>query len=248
MSLYKNKYRIEPARLIGFDYGSNAAYFITICTKNRINYFGNIVDTHDYASSSNNSVSPSLEPHDYVAQNDYVAQKKEMFNSNKNETDNLKGNETDNLSGNETDNYPSLQATMIAKIAEKFWNEIPQHYPFVLLDEFIIMPNHIHGIIIINKNTVETHDYASNDNKTDNRPSLPQWQENKFGVQSKNIPAIVRGFKSSVKRFANLNNIEFEWQSRYYDRIIRDDEEFNNIRNYIYNNPKNWVDDENYSP
>ena len=168
----------------------------------------------------------NVEPHDYVAHS----------------------KETGNLNKKETHNCASLQTTPIANVTEQCWNEIPQHYPFVLLDEFIIMPNHIHGIIIINKNDVETHDYASHNNKTDNCPSLQQWQENKFGVQSKNIPAIIRGFKSSVKRFANLNNIEFEWQSRYYDRIIRDEEEMQRTRIYINKNIENWREDENYLP
>jgi REP element-mobilizing transposase RayT len=218
MSLYENKYRIEPTRLTGFDYGSNAAYFITICTKDRINYLGNIVETDNYPFN--------VEPHDYASHS------------------------------NETGNCPFLQKTPIANITEQFWFEIPQHYPFVILDEFIIMPNHIHGIIIINKNDVETHDYASHNkndnashnNKTDNRPSLHQWQENKFGVQSKNIPAIIRGFKSSVKKFANLNNIEFEWQTRYYDRIMRDEDEMQRTRIYINRNIENWRGDENYLP
>jgi REP element-mobilizing transposase RayT len=206
MTLFKNKYRIEPARLIGFDYGSNAAYFITICTKNRINYFGKIVETDNHPSY------------------------------------------------NETHNSASLQNTPIAKIAEQFWNEIPKHYPFVILDEFIIMPNHIHGILIINKEDVKmdnrSSDFVKTHNcvETHNCASLPEWNENKFGPQSQNIPAIIRSFKSSVKRFANENQIEFEWQPRYYDRIIRDEEEMQRIRIYINQNIENWRDDENYSP
>jgi hypothetical protein len=67
-------------------------------------------------------------------------------------------------------------------------------------------------------------------------------------VQSKNIPAIIRGFKSSVKKFANLNNIEFEWQTRYYDRIMRDEDEMQRTRIYINRNIENWRGDENYLP
>ena len=64
----------------------------------------------------------------------------------------------------------------IGKAAEQCWREIPEHFPFVQLDEFIIMPNHLHGIIVIDKddNIVETHNHAS----------LPK--HNKFGPQSKN--------------------------------------------------------------
>lgn len=226
MTLYKNKYRIEPARLKYFDYGSNVAYFITICTKNRINYFGNIVETDYYPSPKHNNKTDNNLPPQH---------------------------------NNKTHNCASLHATQIGQIAINYWQQIPQHFPFVILDEFVIMPNHIHGIIIINKPPVETdnnpspqHNYKTDNNpsniqKTDNYPSL-QWQPNKFGSQSQNLASIVRGFKSSVKRFANKNNIQFEWQERYWDRVIRDDDELANIRTYIFNNPQNWINDENYNP
>ena len=58
MTLYKNKYRIEPARLLGYDYGCNGAYHITICTKDRLPYFGVIVET-DYDPSSLKAVNPT---------------------------------------------------------------------------------------------------------------------------------------------------------------------------------------------
>jgi putative transposase len=165
-------------------------------------------------------------------------------------------------------------------IAEQYWLEIPNHNPFVLLDTFVIMPNHIHGIIFINKNNdLETHKYASNvepnnyepnvepDNNEPNvkphncealpphlPPHLPpypspinKWQPNNFGPQSQNIPAIIRGFKSSVKRYANLNNIEFEWQMKYYDRIIRTQEEMQRIQIYISNNIINWHKDKHFT-
>jgi len=126
----------------------------------------------------------------------------------------------------ETHNCVSLRATKIGKIATGYWMEIPVHYPSVELDEFVVMPNHLHGILFLNK------------------PHYNGWNENKFGPQSQNIPAIIRGYKSSVKRFANNNNITFDWQSRYHDHIIRDERELNNIRNYIANNLQNWANDE----
>ena len=169
---FKNKYRIPSNRLQGYDYGSNGCYSVTICTKNRIHYFGEIVNVV------------------------------------------------------KTDNYPSLRTTEIRKIAEKFWLEIPNHFPFVILDQFVIMPNHIHGILFINKT-----DYAS-------------WQSNKFGCQSQNLGSVIRGFKSSLKRYANENNIDFAWQERFYDNIIRDDKGLNEVRKYIFDNPQNWNDDE----
>lgn len=89
---FLNRYRIQSARLKDFDYSSDGAYFITICTQNRIQYFGNVVDGKIYLSE-------------------------------------------------------------IGKIVRKFWHEIPKHFSGVHLDNFIVMPNHIHGILIINKNS-----------------------------------------------------------------------------------------------
>ncbi|MCB0731480.1 MAG: transposase [Ignavibacteriae bacterium] len=123
----------------------------------------------------------------------------------------------------------------LGKLAQKYWKAIPQHYPFVNLDVFIIMPNHIHGIIIIDKN-VETQNFAS----------LQHSEGNKFGPQSQNLGAIIRGFKAAVKKYAVINNIPFSWQPRFYDRIIRNERELFNIRKYIVYNPYKWEDDEYY--
>jgi hypothetical protein len=79
------------------------------------------------------------------------------------------------------------------------------------------MPNHLHGILFINK------------------PEYDNWQPNKFGPQKENLGAVIRGYKSSVKKYALSNKIEFEWQPRYYDRIIRDKDELKNVRQYIFN-------------
>lgn len=198
MTLYNNKYRTEPARLAGYDYGSNGAYHITICTKDRLHHFGEIVET-DINPSLRQNASPSLQP-SVLEQNESVPPK--------------------------TDRNPSLQCTPIAEIATEHWLRIPHFFPFAVIDSFIIMPNHIHGILFINK------------------PENQGWQQNKFGSQSNNIPSIIRGFKSSVKRHANNNNIVFEWQEKYYDRIKRDNKELENTRLYIFNNPQNWLNDE----
>ena len=66
---------------------------------------------------------------------------------------------------------------------------------------------------------------------------------NNFGPQSKNLLSIIRGFKIGVKKWANINHIHFEWQFRFYNRIIRDEKELLNIRNYIINNPIQWDED-----
>ena len=188
---FKNKYRIKSTRLQNWDYSNNGYYFVTICTKNKNKYFGEIKN-------------------------------KEMILND------------------------------IGKIAEKCWLEIPKHFDFVVLDEFVIMPNHIHGIIIINKNDIssllpETQNITSF-TETQNITSLRQCpnKQNKFRVQSKNLASIIRGFKIGVTKYANQNNITFRWQPRFYDRIIRTEIELPNIREYIAFNPGKWQEDENF--
>jgi putative transposase len=174
--LYKDKYRASSARLPGWDYGSNGLYYITICTQNRVHYFGEIVS----------------------------GQHSETQNS-------------------ETQNIASLHPTVIGEVAYHNWLDIPKHFSFVELDEFVIMPNHIHGIIFINK------------------PDKVDWNYNKFGAQSQNLGAVMRGYKASVKTYATTNNIEFGWQPRYYDHVIRNEKEYLNIGGYIVDNPQQWL-------
>ena len=125
----------------------------------------------------------------------------------------------------------------LGQSAHDCWTEIPTHFPFVELGEFVVMPNHTHGVVVINK-TVETQNFASL--QTHNHASLP----NKFGPQSQNLASIVRGYKIGVTKFARQNNIPFKWQPRYHDRVIRNTKEHENIRAYILTNPQNWENDE----
>ena len=122
-----------------------------------------------------------------------------------------------------------MQLSKIGKIAQKYWLEIPKHFKNVYLDEFVIMPNHIHGIIIL-------------------RDDIPD--ENKRKRQYQKIPIIIGSYKSSVTREINsFDKIYFQWQKSYHDRVIRSEDELNGIREYIKINPKKWdVDKENKNP
>jgi REP element-mobilizing transposase RayT len=110
------------------------------------------------------------------------------------------------------------------------WYDLPNHYSNIILDEFIVMPNHIHGIIIIENNI-----------ETGLRPVSIEKQ--KYGLSE-----FVRAFKSFSSRRINEirkpNKYEI-WQPRFYDHIIHSDNELDRIRNYIKNNPKNWINDRN---
>ena len=118
--------------------------------------------------------------------------------------------------------------------------KIPEHFPFIILDEFIVMPNHIHGILFISKD--ETRDVEAQYFASLHQP--PPYK-NKFGPQSGNISSVMRGYKAAVKSYATTNGIEFAWQARFHDRIIRDEGALEQIRKYIRENPANWIRDMN---
>jgi REP element-mobilizing transposase RayT len=124
----------------------------------------------------------------------------------------------------------------IGEIAKKCWEEIPEHYPKVELDEYIIMPNHIHGIIIMS----EGRDLINQILTTENNFPLMKNPKETLGK-------IIRYYKArSTKLIHNSGYIDFQWQSLFYDRIVRSDNELNNIRDYITNNPLKWyLDEEN---
>jgi putative transposase len=99
------------------------------------------------------------------------------------------------------------------------WLNTPAIRPNVILDDFVVMPDHFHAILFLNKTSESNH------------PAIK-----KFGPQSNNLAAVIRGFKGTVKSYADKNNIDFSWQPRYYDVIIRSESEYFNCKNYITDN------------
>lgn len=213
---FKNKYRIGSHRLQNWDYSNDGFYFVTICTKNKQHFFGEIKN-------------------------------QEMI------------------------------LNQFGKIAQKFWQEIPQHFNNTELDEFIIMPNHIHGIIGIKNENCRNADLSRF--KTTN--DLPHFknENNAIGfinamnhidiantgnamnrvstktggvtkqhnpMLHKNLATMMRWFKGrcSFEINKSQNQINFQWQPRYYDHIIRNEESLTKIQQYIFENPIKWEFDE----
>jgi len=114
------------------------------------------------------------------------------------------------------------------------WLEIPNHFPHVKLHEFVIMPNHLHGIIEI----------TSNSNTPNKSNDLEKQKESSSQVArspSKTLGSIIRGFKIGVTKWARQNtDINDVWQRNYHDIIIWDGKMYVNITQYIINNPKKW--------
>ncbi|MFA6522383.1 MAG: transposase [Patescibacteria group bacterium] len=121
---------------------------------------------------------------------------------------------------------------MIGKIANEYWMQIPRHFNNVCLDKWIIMPDHVHGIIVIKNN--ESHAVGANN----------YWplQDVPWQTQlSQSISSIIRAYKIGVAKWCHENQMnDFQWQRSFHDRIIRTESELNRIRAYIKNNPKNW--------
>ncbi|MCF6149966.1 MAG: transposase [Candidatus Kuenenia sp.] len=154
-----------------------------------------------------------------------------------------------------------VHLSSIGKIVAEEWVKTEIIRNNVLLDKWIVMPNHLHGIIIIKNNDVETHCCASpnvtlHGNAINGKPhgnattethgnaSLPPYK-NKFGPQRNYLSSIIRGFKSATTGRIRIIKRNFSWQERFYDHIIRNEKSLNKIREYILNNPLKWESDKN---
>jgi REP element-mobilizing transposase RayT len=124
-----------------------------------------------------------------------------------------------------------MQLNGYGKLVHNEWEKTPLLRPDmnITLGEFRVMPNHFHGIIAIGANEF---------NK--------EHKSNKFGPQSKNLGATIGGFKSTLTIQIRKTMSWFAWHERYHDHIIRDDEEYQRIRQYIIDNPANWKKDKFY--
>jgi REP element-mobilizing transposase RayT len=123
------------------------------------------------------------------------------------------------------------------QIACSTWLEIKSHSKNTEFADFVIMPNHVHGIIILkNKYNVETRHALSLQNK--------KFSTVRYQNPGKNsISSIIGSYKSAVSKEAHKINKQFKWQSRFYDHIILNEESFEKISLYIKNNPINWKKD-----
>jgi REP element-mobilizing transposase RayT len=216
MTLFRNKYRIESARMQGHDYSSPGAYFVTAVTKDRVPFFGRIVDG-------------------------------------------------------------KMELSEIGGIVADEWRKTALIRKNVQLDEWVVMPDHLHGILIIrdmmdgdrvdvgigvgvDDDVGDVGDVDGVDDVETNRrfvsthtpvtppvtPPITEYTKPSpsrmpRGNKPNSIGAIMAQFKSvCTKRIHRAGMPEFGWQPRYHDRIIRDDTEWARIRKYIIDNPSNW--------
>jgi REP element-mobilizing transposase RayT len=140
--------------------------------------------------------------------------------------------------------YGRMILNKYGSIANEFWLEIPKHFDNATIDEFIVMPNHLHGIIILNDKNIRRDTACRVPASHDETKQIER-----FGKPTKNtIPTIIRSYKSAVTKQINIlrKSPGFSvWQKNYYEHIIRNDKEYHLIKDYIINNPVNWEFDEN---
>ena len=126
------------------------------------------------------------------------------------------------------------------RTAADCWLQIPDHFPNVELDEWVVMPNHIHGLmVIVDSSTVGANNHSP---VPDNHSPLPA-PPRPTGT-SRTIGSMVRGFKIGVtKWYRQRSDASQIWQRNYWEHIIRNEPELNRIRRYIVDNPLQWEQD-----
>lgn len=134
------------------------------------------------------------------------------------------------------------------KICATEIKETEQRRSHISIHEYIVMPNHIHLLMVIGKkpysDIVGTYGNTSYNipNNEDTLPRVPTTTIDK-SIPIETLWSIIRNIKSRVTKYANINNIVFARQWRYHDHIIRDEDEYNRIKYYIQTNPQNREND-----
>ena len=188
---YRNRNRYNSLRYAGRDYSRPGKYFVTICTAQKTEWFGSVINS-------------------------------------------------------------KMQLSEIGHIASQMWFEMPVHFPFIGLDAFVVMPNHIHGIILINRvealhaTPLHPHD-ATPLHPHDATPTLPHYATHhanetmsSISPKSGSLSVVVRSYKSAVTKHAHKLESSFSWQRGFYDNIICTPGQMSRIRKYISDNAQNW--------
>jgi len=150
-----------------------------------------------------------------------------------------------------------MQVSPAGAIAHVLWNEIKNHVLNVNLGEFVVMPNHVHGILILNGKNDKDNDGRDVGKGRDVACNVPADTDTDTGIKSNQqmslispkpntVSTIIPSYKSAVTKYCHRLDLPFEWQTRFHDHIIRNEESFVRISEYIKNNPINWKDDKFY--
>lgn len=229
MEKFQNRFRISSTRANWHDY-HGGIYFVTICTKNREHYFGEITHCRDGVHIYTDVARICTD----VARN--------------------------------VSTEPQMHLSPIGQYAYDQFINVKTHYPYAKIPLFVIMPDHIHAIVTIDGeneiggNGVHTQcgDVARRCRDVARRcgdgvhrcgdvarnvSTGVNTQMANISPRKNSLAVVIRGVKSSITHYANKNNIPFAWQTRFHDRIIRNQAELDRISDYIEKNVVNWHDD-----
>ena len=139
-----------------------------------------------------------------------------------------------------------LEVEQVKQIVRSAWDGLPARFPHVMLDEFVMMPNHIHGIIVFWPFAGVS--LGSGEGAASSAPTNgPGSGDREVAASSApTLGQVVRAFKSlsAIESNRSTNKPERQfWQRNYYDHIVRDEDEMNVIRQYIRDNPARWDQD-----
>jgi REP element-mobilizing transposase RayT len=137
-----------------------------------------------------------------------------------------------------TNSLAFLSASKSGELAKKYWDEIPNKFDYAELGPFVVMPDFIHGIVMINK----TESQKSQIPETTLKGGFAG---TKNPMLNENLSRIIRWYKGRCSFEIRKINPTFKWQNRFYDRIIRNENEYTRFSNYIFNNPKKWAGNKN---
>lgn len=141
-----------------------------------------------------------------------------------------------------------MSLTDVGKFADEQFRNVTEHYPYAEIPLWVVMPDHIHAIVIIDNDKIPyERRIVGFDSVGSRRATTPQEQNQQSNMSPREIAnmqgwmsVVIGGIKSSITKYANSNAIPFSWQSRFYDHIIRDSAEMNSIAEYIENNIAQW--------
>ena len=204
--------------------GATGYFFVSIGTKGRKNYFGEVI-THN---SDMLDLLDKIDPENINGVHIFMGDGR---NPGIERIDTFEGFEK--MMNEITEGEPEgntlfhldieLSYTPIGEIARKYWEDIPRLYPYVSLDATVLMPDMLHGILSFNN--PKNGNFDPGFNKT----------------PAQKLDMVIKGYKGAVMNYAKLHKIEFEWQSRYFDNHLKSREEIEEVRQYIFMNPLIWA-------
>jgi REP-associated tyrosine transposase len=130
------------------------------------------------------------------------------------------------------------------QVAHTIWSGLPQYFPGVEIDQFVIMPNHLHGIVVLSGGSThigESGDATTRDDTVKHSMPMP------MSGPAPTLGQIIRKFKALTSYSLHKAGFaEFAWQERYIEHVVRNPPDLKRIREYIANNPTRWAEDEHY--